>query len=154
MMRHLALALLFGLVAPLALADPRGLTIADFHALSDAEHAEYRAALAELFRPDYLEVRIDVTREPRYIGPAYYTTDEGKRELDLVSRAILRQTMEHGYGRVVFVGRSGSSIKAYLEGALSKNALGAHPGTKAPARPELSDLPYSNREPYFLTADQ
>src|SRR5262245_7459348 len=99
-----------------------GLTIADYRALSLKEHRAYRKQLAELFRPDYLDVRIAVTNEPRYVGPAYYTTTEGRRELDLVSRAILRQTMEHGYGRVVFVGRSGSHVKAYLDGAL--DALG------------------------------
>ncbi|MBI3558745.1 MAG: hypothetical protein HY074_20955 [Deltaproteobacteria bacterium] len=115
-----------------------------YRKLTLAQHRAFQKEVRKLLAPDYMQVRIAVTNDERYIGPSYYATPAGRAELQGMAADVLNHS--RSYDEVVFIGRSGQGLKAYLEGVLDRHGESANP--------RLHELPYSNNEPRTNTAGQ
>lgn len=143
----MSLTALLSVLIPGVFAVPpfKGPTIESYRQLSITEHREYRRQTQKLLDPNYMQVRIQGTDEPRYFGPSYYFAPTGSAELQTLATRLLNSA--RGHDAIVFVGRSGAGVKAYLEGVLERA------GRKENG-PKLIELPFSCSDPYFLTAAQ
>jgi hypothetical protein len=112
-------------------------TFESFKRLSEDQRAEYEKQLPRLHDPLFVNL-------PHYKTPSFYTTPQGKAELDRITAELIKLAPSHG--RFVFIGRSGSGIMAYLSGVLSR----------MPGASELTigDFPFSCAEPKRLTSER
>lgn len=101
-------------------------SIESFRALSPEQLTQYEGALPLLFQPGFYSIH----GESR--GSSFLTSPAGYGELQRITQFIFERIGD--YSAIVFVGRSPTRIKTYLEGVLSM-----HPEMPV----HVIDLPYS-----------
>lgn len=122
-------------------------TIEEYKQLNLSEHRAYKRAIDKVKGNDYYVISENIgygQKKVVHSGPSHYATEAGRAELQEISARLLNLTQK--YGTIVFVGRSGAGIKAYLEGVISRD--------QTVSQASLKEFPFSCNDPQFLTKEQ